>query len=88
MSPRWSKKIFTGNCLSKTLCSSAARFARQIGGVGGRCNPDPEQLTETDRVPWTKKERVKPALIILLFISGVSDPRILCGHSTIQIIHR
>ena len=28
-------------------------------------NPDTEQLTETARVPWTKKERVKPALIII-----------------------
>ena len=65
MSPRWSKKIFTGNCLSKTLCSSTEITARFLGGVRGLGNPDPEQLTETDRVPWTKKERVKPALIIL-----------------------
>jgi len=42
MSPRWSKKIFTGNCLSKTLCSSTEITARFLGGVRGLGNPDPE----------------------------------------------
>ena len=44
--------------MRKTLCSSAARFARQIGGVGGRYKPDTEQLSRLPRVPWKSKRPV------------------------------
>jgi len=42
MGPIEGKKVFAGNCLSKTLCSSAEITARFLGGVRGLGNPDPE----------------------------------------------
>ena len=58
MSPRWGEKVFAGNCLRKTLCSSTEITARFLGGVRGLGNPDPEQLTETAREPDKKIGRI------------------------------
>lgn len=39
MSPRRSEKVFAGDCLRKTLCSSTEITARFLGGA--RVNPIP-----------------------------------------------